>query len=40
MKFVHTTTKNKNRFSKNGNAKIKRAAKIIQGSKKSVIIVK
>lgn len=27
MKFVHTTTKNKNRFSKTGNAKIKRAAK-------------
>ena len=34
MKFFHTTSKNKNRFSKNGTAKIKRAAKKKKNKKK------
>jgi|TARA_A100001015_G_scaffold139225_1_gene154308 hypothetical protein len=34
MKFYHTTMKNKNRFSKNGAAKVKRAAKKKRNKKK------
>ena len=34
MKFYHTNSKNKNRFSKNGVAKIKRAAKRKKNKKK------
>jgi|9_EtaG_2_1085328.scaffolds.fasta_scaffold81309_2 hypothetical protein len=35
MKFFHTNSKNKNRFSKNGASKIKRAAKKKRNKKRS-----